>query len=842
VSETLQLEEQVQLPDAPKLLVEWSSPWREFVSSIGPALQRSQARLAGEAPYGIFPYRGMIPSLLLEAFLIFAAIEVPMKIRQMRPYIATALPSHEVIYYTGDELPRTEDLAGAEDGDKGRAGGDEVRHRTQTIKIARGRSITPQVVDAPNLKLPSSRDAVANLLAIKPDPGPPPAEGLRSARKPLRFEAPVVAPAPEVIHDYTRNGLQLDAVIAPAPKIGRDPFRAAPNLRSTVVPPAPSVSDDHTLVAPALGSAVIAPAPKVSRDAWQHVPAMRTSVVAPAPSVTEDRARTAPALSASVIPPAPGGVIRDISSAPVRTASVAVVPPPVSAPERAGQRNPKLALPAPAVIAPPPSSDISPEMRRAAAGSVPDPTRSVVAPPPTVQSAGTSFVSSLIGKLFGASEAVPPPPSVHSGVNEKSPTTLASNVVPPPPSVQDSAAGGNPRGQRKGMGASLGSNVIAPPPTDGIPGGTGIRPRSASTAPMLGRSSVVPPPPTIPGPHDGTGETSAGKGAPGGTLLANNVVPPPPSFGGGTSASGSGMGRKNPGLGSATDVGAPIAPPSHAGSGINAGAVISSQPGSKLGLPANGGKGALALSPAGGEKAGIGGEGGGSGIARGTGKGSGMSGENSGTGNKGPGRGSDGAARGGISVGNGPGGTGNASSGTPSVPGVSVQGGSSVVTLPSFGSDPSANDPSDPGRSSFRRRQALGVTVVATATSGGAFEPYKNQLHGETYTTYLETSLGTVVVEFSDGTSGARGSLTAPQSVRVDLPEGLPRARMVVACTLDASGNVRNLRVLEAGPAQMTAKIIAALRSWKLQPAMRGDQPVEVTAILGFGINTDDRF
>jgi outer membrane biosynthesis protein TonB len=50
------------------------------------------------------------------------------------------------------------------------------------------------------------------------------------------------------------------------------------------------------------------------------------------------------------------------------------------------------------------------------------------------------------------------------------------------------------------------------------------------------------------------------------------------------------------------------------------------------------------------------------------------------------------------------------------------------------------------------------------------------------------------------------------------------------------------VRVLEAGPAEMTAKVIAALRSWKFQPALRGNQPVEVTAILGFGIDTSDRF
>jgi TonB family protein len=98
-------------------------------------------------------------------------------------------------------------------------------------------------------------------------------------------------------------------------------------------------------------------------------------------------------------------------------------------------------------------------------------------------------------------------------------------------------------------------------------------------------------------------------------------------------------------------------------------------------------------------------------------------------------------------------------------------------------------------------------------------------------------------MQFSDAQpSNQAGGLTAPQSIRTDLPDGLPRARMVLSCTLDASGNLKNIRVREPGPADMTAKILAALRSWKFQPALRGDQPAEVTAILGFGIDTNDRF
>ena len=78
-------------------------------------------------------------------------------------------------------------------------------------------------------------------------------------------------------------------------------------------------------------------------------------------------------------------------------------------------------------------------------------------------------------------------------------------------------------------------------------------------------------------------------------------------------------------------------------------------------------------------------------------------------------------------------------------------------------------------------------------------------------------------------------------AIRNNLPSGLPHARLVISCVLDASGNLKNLRVLEPGPASMTANVMAALPSWKFHPAMRGKQPVEVNAILGFGINTDDR-
>jgi hypothetical protein len=97
-------------------------------------------------------------------------------------------------------------------------------------------------VDAPNLKLPSSHDAVANLLAIKPNPGPPPIEGLRSTRTLPNLATTLVAPAPNVIRDYTRNGIQLDSVIAPAPSVTRDQPLMAPTLKHDADPPAPNIS------------------------------------------------------------------------------------------------------------------------------------------------------------------------------------------------------------------------------------------------------------------------------------------------------------------------------------------------------------------------------------------------------------------------------------------------------------------------------------------------------------------------------------------------------------------------------------------------------------------------
>jgi len=850
VTDTLQLEDAIQLHDAPKLLVEWSPRWEEFVTSIRPAFARSGPRLAGESPYGIFPYRGMLASLLLEAFLLFVVMVLPRQIARLRPYAAPKLRPLEVIYYSGDELPRTEDLGGAQSGATGRAGGQEAHHRTQTIHVARGRSLTPKVVDAPDLKLPASTDAVANLLAFKANPGPPPAEGLHSSLKAPSLPANVIAPAPvNVARDQPRGSLTLDAVIPPAPNVSAGKSRTAPALNAEVVAPAPSVRSEHTLVAPRLDADIIAPAPNVSRDRSRTAPALHANVIGPASaSISRDQARSAPALNSTVIPPAPAAVGHEVSPSRAQMNHIAVVPPPVSAPERDTSRTAKLNLPAPSVVAPPPSADSARDLRRLESGGAADPSRNVIPPPPTA--AGGSFVSSIIGKLFGTQDVVPPPPTVASGSASGTGRntagvpggSLTTNIVPPPPAV----GSGTARNGRGGISGSLTANVVPPPPSVG---GSGTAAGGSATgrtqSPALGASNIIPPPPSLTGAGTGQG-SSTGTGSSGGvgsgTLLASNIVPPPPSVGSGPGLSGSG--RKGYGLGGPGDVGSVLAPPkAEGGTGAGSGIVVSSQPGSKVGMPGSGGKGSLAMSPSGGDKPGLGGSGGGAGIGHGDGPGSGMTGENPGAGKTGTSRGSDPNARGGISPTPGPGGAGSAPTGTPAVPGVDVRGGSTIVTLPSFGSD-AGSDPNLPGRSSVKKQEGPSITIVATSRSGGAFDFY-GKLPGDNYTVYVDTSIGIVVMQYAEVNPASHpqaGAPIGPQGLRTDLPADLPHARVVIKCRLDTSGNLKNLQVLEPGPAAMTAKIMAALPSWKFRPAMRGQQPVEVNAILGFNIDTNDRY
>jgi hypothetical protein len=520
------------------------------------------------------------------------------------------------------------------------------------------------------------------------------------------------------------------------------------------------------------------------------------SLVAPAPEVQRDQMRATPSLNQEVVAPTQDSPQRDrLPGAPSMESRVIAPAPNIS------QRDiPAMQVPGSRSmqVVPPPVS--APERVSDRQARLSLPASQVVAPAPQVSRDMTS------GPGYGAGDFKP-------------------QIVPPP--VQMSG-GATQRAGGRGMGSSM---EVVPPPVQvgggaiGRQGGQGLG----------GNAGVVPPPVDA-----GTG--SLARHPSGGLGGGSNVVPPAPTVDAGVSG-GLGTGSRGNGRGGPGEIGDAAAPPSAGASGTGKGVVVSRLPGSEVGIP-GGGPGALAMSPSGGANPGMGGSGGGSGIGHGADAGSGFSGAGPGAGKTGTGRGSEVNAKGGTSPYPGPGGAGTASSGTPNVPGVSVRGGNSIIKLPSF-SDGGSN-PTELGRSSTgKENKGPGITIVASARSGGALAYYGGLKGDKVYTIYIDTILGPAVLQFADPSSAAHPyaeDLASPQPVRADLPSGLPHQRLVVACVLDKTGGLKNVQVLEPGSAVMTSKVLAALPRWKFQPAMRGGKPTEVNAILGFNIDTNDQF
>jgi len=481
------------MTEGPKLLVEWSSPWQEFRSAIRPALGRSPTPLAGEAPTGLFPLRGLLLSWGAEAIMLALAIILPAKIALLRPYHPPPLPRHEVIYFHGNELPRVEDFGGAQIGKSGRAGGTQAHHATQTIRVVRGDTVREKVVDAPNLKLPISNAPVENLLAFKPVPGPPPAEGLKpNSAAPTLSQNGIIAPAPEVLRAMDR--------------------RRIVRLDESVVAPPPSANMDQRRQTMGLTPAIIAPAPTdVQRESGRSIVSMTSPIIQPSP---DDVRREPPPLRGPAGPPN------------------TVVPPPVSAPLREGTQQAKLNMPAASVIAPPPSH-VTPD-RSLSGVSLSDPK---VVPPP-VQLGGRSKDPQAIVGVTAADRIVPPPPSVSGGTALDGGgrgqakraggfgTLTAENVVPPPPG----AATGTERSGARAPGTSLGSSAVVPPPPTALDrSGSGSRGGLGGVA----QATIVPPPPSLGGGNAAGGRGTGNKGMGfGGAMDAGSVLAPPSPSGG----------------------------------------------------------------------------------------------------------------------------------------------------------------------------------------------------------------------------------------------------------------------------------------------------------------------
>ena len=185
MTDTLQLEDAVQLRSSARCA---QAPDRSvaavagFVTLHPPRLRPTTGAPSPADPlHGIFPYRGTLAALLLEAFLVFVVVVLPREIDKLHPRAPKVRP-YEVIYYSGDELPRTEALGSAARSHRPR------RWSRSTSPTPTSPSawlapawLVPKVVDDPNLKVSFGRCGGESRSAFKAtSPGPPPSEGLRS--------------------------------------------------------------------------------------------------------------------------------------------------------------------------------------------------------------------------------------------------------------------------------------------------------------------------------------------------------------------------------------------------------------------------------------------------------------------------------------------------------------------------------------------------------------------------------------------------------------------------------------------------------------------------------------
>ena len=138
-----------------------------------------------------------------------------------------------------------------------------------------------------------------------------------------------------------------------------------------------------------------------------------------------------------------------------------------------------------------------------------------------------------------------------------------------------------------------------------------------------------------------------------------------------------------------------------------------------------------------------------------------------------------------------------------------------------------------------------GITVVASPRAGGALNLYGALKGDRAYTIYINTRIGTAVMQFADPASVGRvytNDLTAPRILQADVPSelmsGAHHSKILIACDLDSNGRVKNARLLQSDGSEFATKMLMALPVWKFTAATRGTQPVAVEAIIGFGVDT----
>jgi hypothetical protein len=245
-------------------------------------------------------------------------------------------------------------------------------------------------------------------------------------------------------------------------------------------------------------------------------------------------------------------------------------------------------------------------------------------------------------------------------------------------------------------------------------------------------------------------------------------------------------------------------------------------------IPVSGRSGAASKAPGTGSLPGVGIDGAGSGLSRGAGSGEGL--EKSGVGAASAWRGrGDSNTIGGLNSRPGPGGTGRAGGARS---GISIEG--NVVNLGEF-TGPTSK-PADLGP-----RRGHSITIVASSNSGGALNRYGTLKADRVYTVYLPVMADWVVMEYAERSGVAENfdvDLVAPEPLKVDLTPELRSLKTVISCVVERDGSLKNIRVLESTIAPLSHKLVQLLAGWRFRPALRGDEPVAVDALLGFQIDT----
>ncbi|HWR35696.1 MAG TPA: hypothetical protein VN622_07485 [Clostridia bacterium] len=252
-------------------------------------------------------------------------------------------------------------------------------------------------------------------------------------------------------------------------------------------------------------------------------------------------------------------------------------------------------------------------------------------------------------------------------------------------------------------------------------------------------------------------------------------------------------------------------------------------------------------------------------AASGSGVGSGTGQPGSGTGVKQAGKGTGNDSGAGTGPGKGTGITGGAGTGTP---------GSGAVTGQSDGSNSGFPDIVIQGGTGNSSRvtgtrvhppasnasQSYGITIVASASSGGGFKDFGIFRNEAVYTVYIDmTDVGAVgpkwtlqyAVLAQSLTSGStmtfpatnpqpNGVLAPPFPITKELPRlppqlaGRYRGRsMVVYGIINAEGNLQDLRVLQTPDVQVNQSVLESLRRWSFRPAEMDGKRVSTKVLLG---------